>query len=363
MSNWDSSLVDPTAAPRDVSFIRATGGGRSGSLALENGAKFTFPWKTQQQIAGTSPAEMWVRDGADPTDPSRQRETLFIIGPDLNDTADVDRPRLRLDSWYDNGFYSTASLFGGKGHSSTGLQPRIEVGGTATRGQINLETVALTTTASTEGYITGSGWARFISTTTSAMPSSLTDWPLLVAGRNNFGTPSVATTGPAVGIGHAFVQGLTYGASAYAAGELKLNPGGGAVTVGTVDISTPLGVWTNYTPTLTQGVTVSKTTTYSRVFKLGRLVIWAFSLAPTSAGTGGSAIELSYPHTPVDTGNNPAGVAQHYNGATSEPLLSLKATGGLRFQMTNSSTGGFYSPAAINSGHSITGMVTYEATS
>jgi hypothetical protein len=56
-----------------------------------------------------------------------------------------------------------------------------------------------------------------------------------------------------------------------------------------------LGQWTSYVPTWTQGATISKTVTYSRYIKLGRLVIAQGVLVATSNGTANTAIQVSLP--------------------------------------------------------------------
>ena len=55
MSDWDSSLRRPDRAPRDVVVHPFHGAVGPVRWRLENGAKLTFPWKRQQQIAGDLP--------------------------------------------------------------------------------------------------------------------------------------------------------------------------------------------------------------------------------------------------------------------------------------------------------------------
>lgn len=61
-------------------IIRSVGG-RTGPLALENGAKLTFPWARQQRIVGTFPGTMLAYDEAG-------FEALSLEGPTLNAVAD-----------------------------------------------------------------------------------------------------------------------------------------------------------------------------------------------------------------------------------------------------------------------------------
>lgn len=57
----------------------------------------------------------------------------------------------------------------------------------------------------------------------------------------------------------------------------------------------PLGAWTTFTPTLTQSATVTKTVTYARYTKIGRLVIAQVALAVTGAGTASNAVLIGLP--------------------------------------------------------------------
>ncbi len=64
----------------------------------------------------------------------------------------------------------------------------------------------------------------------------------------------------------------------------------GAFPLGPPDVA-----WTSYTPTLTQGVALSKTVTYARYQRIGRLVIVVANLAITSAGTAATAVLVGLP--------------------------------------------------------------------
>ena len=56
-----------------------------------------------------------------------------------------------------------------------------------------------------------------------------------------------------------------------------------------------IGAWTSFTPTLTQGATVSKTVTNGAYTKIGRTVIGVVSLSITSAGTAGQILRVGLP--------------------------------------------------------------------
>jgi len=57
------------------------------------------------------------------------------------------------------------------------------------------------------------------------------------------------------------------------------------------------GGWTSYTPTLTQSGAVTKTVTYAKYEKIGRLVSCNVYLTVTGAGTANAAITVSLPFT------------------------------------------------------------------
>lgn len=59
----------------------------------------------------------------------------------------------------------------------------------------------------------------------------------------------------------------------------------------------PNGLWTQYTPTVYQSVSVTCSAPNTRYIKIGRTVIMNVSLGITSTGTAGHAIRFSVPHT------------------------------------------------------------------
>lgn len=64
----------------------------------------------------------------------------------------------------------------------------------------------------------------------------------------------------------------------------------GAFPLGPPDVA-----WTAYTPTLVQGVTVTKTVTYAKYTKIGRLVAVNMLLTVTGAGTAGAGLVVGLP--------------------------------------------------------------------
>ena len=120
--------------------------------------------------------------------------------------------------------------------------------------------------------------------------------------------------------------------------------------------------WVSYTPTLTQGVTVTKTIAYAKYCLLQKLCIVNLDLNVTSAGTGAAAITIGLPLTAV-AGTQQIGSGfvydQNINALYSGPAsLSTTTTINMLYQ-TGSPIG--QSPSmALASGDVIRLMVAYE---
>lgn len=137
----------------------------------------------------------------------------------------------------------------------------------------------------------------------------------------------------------------------------------GITTAGTWD-ATFLGLapsaWSTWTPTITQGVAVTKTVTYGKYIQIGKLVVAICNLAITSNGSVGSAILLSYPVTPAVTGNMFVPGSGDHVTATNNPLFTRLAGGGIAFQDSTVASGAFYSGQLLI-GHSLLASVVYES--
>jgi hypothetical protein len=125
-----------------------------------------------------------------------------------------------------------------------------------------------------------------------------------------------------------------------------------------------LGQWTSFVPTWTQSATISKTVTYSRYIKIGRLVNWQFMLDPTSNGTAGNAVVLTLPVNCAQGGNLPVGNAFIFN-ATNNLVIVPVTSSATTLTFLNSGAGGtgsagFYT-AQVLSTHALQGCVTYES--
>lgn len=72
----------------------------------------------------------------------------------------------------------------------------------------------------------------------------------------------------------------------------------------------PLGVdaWTNFTPTLTQSATVSKTIAYAKYQRVGRWIVANVRLVCTSSGTASNGITVGLPVPAVHVALQPVGI-------------------------------------------------------
>lgn len=133
------------------------------------------------------------------------------------------------------------------------------------------------------------------------------------------------------------------------------------------DVLAKLTTWTSYTPSLQQGGNVSKTVTYARYFKLGRLVVAEVYLQVTGSGSSSTAIEVGLPETAAQSIVS-VGTFRVYDASvpTNRTGIAVLAnTGevsGLMDNVTNyMGAAGF--TAALASGDSVIVNVTYEAAS
>ena len=83
--------------------------------------------------------------------------------------------------------------------------------------------------------------------------------------------------------------------------------------------------WVDYTPTLTQGVTVSKTVTQARYCQFQKTIIGQVLLSATSGGTGGTAVAIGLPSA-VRAGNPLVGSGYIYDTSTNT-MYNLTFTG------------------------------------
>lgn len=125
--------------------------------------------------------------------------------------------------------------------------------------------------------------------------------------------------------------------------------------------------WSSYTPTLTQSGAVTKTVTYAKYMKVGRLVVANVLLAVTGAGTAGVKIQVSLPVTPAFSASNAvmgsfwlvdASASTNYSGA------AVVEPGALVIGIPNAAAAGLGQAsmtAALASGDTVGMSVSYES--
>lgn len=123
-------------------------------------------------------------------------------------------------------------------------------------------------------------------------------------------------------------------------------------------------VWVDYTPTLTQGVTVSKTTVLARYCQIQKTVIVNIMMNPTSTGTIGSAIQVGLPLAARTNSNQIVGTGFIYDNS---PQFNYNVSSYLASTTTFSSLYQGGSPfgtspnLAITTGDQLQFIITYEA--
>ncbi len=130
------------------------------------------------------------------------------------------------------------------------------------------------------------------------------------------------------------------------------------------------GAWTSYTPTLTQSSAVTKTVTYAKYEKVGRMVTVSVSLSVTGTGVASNNVTVTLPFTAAAVeGLSGSGFIFDLSASIVYPgILSGISTTTFGFYAADvqSGAGGYLGvgnfSAALASGDIIRGTVTYEAT-
>lgn len=121
--------------------------------------------------------------------------------------------------------------------------------------------------------------------------------------------------------------------------------------------------WVDYTPTLVQGVTVSKTTVVARYCQFQKTVIVNIMLNPTSTGTAGSAVQVGLPIAARANNNQIVGSGFIYDNSPQfnynvSAYLGSTTTFNALYQ--GGSPWGTSPNLAITTGDQIQFMITYE---
>ena len=123
--------------------------------------------------------------------------------------------------------------------------------------------------------------------------------------------------------------------------------------------------WVDYTPTLTQGVTVSKTTVVARYCQIQKTIIAQIVLGITSSGTSGSQVRVGLPI--AGTNDRPVGSflffggASHYGNKVGMALTNTTTTAGGFVQDGTSNWFGVNPAFQLLNGDGLNLIITYEA--
>jgi hypothetical protein len=80
--------------------------------------------------------------------------------------------------------------------------------------------------------------------------------------------------------------------------------------------------WVDYTPTLTQGVTVTKTISNARYCQIQKTVFVQVYLFATSAGTAANTVKIGLPIAARTANSSTTGIAQLYDASTNLMYVS-----------------------------------------
>ena len=123
--------------------------------------------------------------------------------------------------------------------------------------------------------------------------------------------------------------------------------------------------WTSYTPTVTQGVAITKTITYAKYSQIQKLVVVNVSMPLTSAGTASNGVSVTLPVTAANS-QRLGGSFQFYDVSANTShvgvpfLLTTTSVGFITSASADSYFGGF--PAiTIANGDYLFATIIYEA--
>jgi hypothetical protein len=125
--------------------------------------------------------------------------------------------------------------------------------------------------------------------------------------------------------------------------------------------------WTNYTPTFSQTVTITKTVLYAKYMQVGKLVFYSGSMAATSSGTSGGIIQIGLPIAPLITSNAIIGTflftggPSHYLNKVGSATVASSSTFGAFVQDGVSNWFGANPSFQILSGDYVYWQTVYEA--
>lgn len=337
-------------------LIRSVGG-RSGPLALENGAPLTFPWARQQRIPNTETATVRSFDSVD-------YAALSLVGPTL--VAGANQAYIELRGWTD----STSPLIMGDGTGSyievnngnITLNPLDDLFLQTSTGVINLvakTSVQISNDATSGTDITvNSNRDLFLQADNDANLNAV-NGDLSLSAKLSMVMANDATSGTDITIQSN--RDLFLNADR----DLSLLATTGLVLVDGLPIT---GAWnTTFSPVVKQNnTTVASTVTYSHYWRVGHLVIFVWWSAITGTGTAGTAITVTIPFDCAGT-TVVAGIWSQYDASLNQHLVgvarlySTTEVSAVLHGANNWIGISGYAEALVNT-DAILGMVVYETT-
>ena len=323
---WDPSLVDPTAVAHDGMLIRSVGG-RSGPLALENGAELTFPWARIQRISGTLPGTIYAQDQTDGV----LFNSLSLRSPKAlaaGDQAFLDLrcndagvPQINMGTPDTQVLINDTLIQIVMGGGILLLPDYLSVTASTT---VDIEagtSMSLTTDATTGTDITLNANRDLFLYADNDVNANAFNGDLTLGAKLSMVMSNDTTSGTDITIQSNRDLFLS------ADSDVEILATTGNIILNSLPIT---GAWnTSFSQVVKQnGTTVSSTVTSSRYWKVGRTVIWMFWSTVTGTGTASTAITVTTPFTGALSGAV-AGVWVQYDASLNQFLL-----GGLRFHST-----------------------------
>lgn len=333
--SWDESLVS-FETPPDGRILSAIGGA-SGNMRLENGAKITLPWRSQQEIAGTTPAYV---QAVEVEGGGVHRQDFYFGGPSL--LAGTTGPYLRLSMHYtDDSIPSQRTvLLTANGTDGIALNDqsgaRTVIYGDASMagdffltGTLDLDTGG-GVVATTAGYIdvVGDGGHRTFLGSGSGQNLTIqggSTSDVLVNATGAGGDLTLSSTNGAVT--------LSSGTSlSISAGTTLTLTGTTSVTVAGVNLTTAFGSWTSYTPTIGgTGSANGNGTLTGYYMQLGKLLIVRVRWTLGTTSTVGTTLSFALPSgmtAVTETDQFQMNVGMLRDTGTTEYLGTFRVTSG-----------------------------------
>lgn len=127
-----------------------------------------------------------------------------------------------------------------------------------------------------------------------------------------------------------------------------------------------IGAWTDWTPTITQSVSVTRTITRAKYFKVGRMVTIMADLTVTSSGTAANSVVIGgLPFTAAYASFQRIGTAGIFDASAGDNLTGITLFNGTNntFAFLSTRANGFLGAVAVANGDNISFSGTYEASS